>query len=157
MVHLVTQSLSSFWLSGLDYPSNSPFMFPTILHNIFSRLIEYLTNTHISVTVPITSRRIVQSFVSYLIACLRECLDNELPIVSPSCWSLCHTSSQGNRLNLSDTLTEFPSMHLRWSRFWYCHFRKTQLNLLTRRNCHLQTVQKNTIFQYYWGPFLHQP
>ena len=73
LVHLVTQILSSFWLSDLHCSTNSPSMFCTILPSIFFRLGEYSINTHISPTVPIASQRIVQSFVSDLIVILSEC------------------------------------------------------------------------------------
>ena len=144
-------------------------LFPTILPTIFSRLSEYLSNTHISPTVPIISRRIVQFFVSNLIARLKKCswqwvatafgcsvricveIRDRFAIMLP----LRHTSGHGSHLNLSDTLTECPWLHLRWSRFWYCQVRKIRWNLLTRPNCHVQTFHKMTIVQYYWLPFHH--
>ena len=122
MVLLVTQSLSNFWLSDLDYSSNFHYMFSTILPSILFCLDEYLTNTNISPTVPITSRRIVQFFVSDLITRLESAPNNELPelsvvqqgfvwrppIVASSSCSLRYTSGHGNRVNLIDTLRKCP-------------------------------------------------
>ena len=122
MVLLVAQSFSNFWLSDLDDSSNLHYMFSTILPSILFCLGQYLTNTNISPTVPITSRRIAQFFVSDLITRLESAPNNELPelsvvqqgivwrlpIVTPSSCSLRYTSGHGNRVNLIDTLRECP-------------------------------------------------
>ena len=152
MVHLVRQSLLNFWPLDLDDSSTSPSMFSTILPSIFSCLGEYLYPQS-----PLNSGELHNIlWVIWAICDLSQLLVVQqglvcrFLIVSSLFCLLGRTSGLQDFINLSGTLIACPWLHLKRSHFWYYQVRKIRWILLTRPNCHLQTLYKTTIVWYSW-------